>query len=191
MGRCHHRYLPVPPGRGCCSDPYCRCLLGPPLPSHHWQAIRSVHLQTPQSTAPATPHEAKWRGSLARSVELTTPEAGGSATTSPKPAKTMRRAIMISRTVDNTKTLRARSCKTVSSRRQACLLGLEFSGADPRFEASQPLVLVSALQSTTCDRGYRLGMFQILMLMLASRSKSEELFMADCRQAHHSACMVQ
>ena len=90
---------------------------------------------------------------------------------------------MISRTVDNTKTLRARSCKTVSSRRQACLLGLEFSGADPRFEAS--------LQSTTCDRGYRLGMFQILMLMLASRSKSEELFMADCRQAHHSACMVQ
>ena len=104
-------------GAGLLLGPALPMLAGPPLPSHHGQAIRSVHLQTPQSTAPATPHEAKWRGSLARSVELTT-EAGGSATTSPKPAKTMRRAIMISRTVDSTKTLRARTCKTGSSHRQ-------------------------------------------------------------------------
>ena len=88
-------------GAGLLLGPLLPMLAGPPLPSHHWQAIRSVHLQTPQSTAPATPQEAKWRGSLPRRVELTTPE--GSATTSPKPANTMRRAIMISRKVKNTK----------------------------------------------------------------------------------------
>ena len=88
-------------GAGLLLEPLLPMLAGPPLPSHHWQAIRSVHLQTPQSTFPSRPQEAKWRGSLPRRVELTTAEAG-SATTSPKPAKTMSRAVMISRKVKNT-----------------------------------------------------------------------------------------